>query len=449
MDQLNPSDLFSSLDNRYFSEIKSLVPYLTEFEFYKRRVQIEVTYLLVLVNFLKVVDVSKEETDKLTAWADSFDNQSLAKVKDFYESRTNHDVKAIEYFIRDELKGMQLTKLSPWIHWGLTSEDVNNLAYAVLFQKAKDEVLTAMLDEVLKVLDKWGTKYADVIMPARTHGQVAVPTTIGKEFRVFHVRLLFFYDKVKELKLGGKLNGAVGNFNAFYQLYPKHDWLKFSQTFVEQLGLKYTAHTTQIEPMVEMVYFFDLLRQVNNVCLDLAKDCWLYISYGYFTQRQVQDEVGSSTMPHKVNPINFENAEGNLEIANSLLQYFSNKLPQSRLQRDLSDSVVKRKMGEALCHSFLAWKKLVSGLNKIEPHTEFLKSEVKNHPEMLSEALQLYLKTHGMDRAYDKIKLKTRGQSVSWDKMIQDLPQEMQSELKTWKVETYTGIASQLAKTRT
>ena len=283
-------------------------------------------------------------------------------------------------------------------------------------------------------------------MPARTHGQIAVPTTVGKELVVFASRATFFLEKIISLKLTGKLTGAVGNLNGQQQVFPQKNWLAFSKRFIKKLGLQPLLVTTQINPRQDLVYLLDLFRQLNNVWLDLARDCWLYISCDYFSQKIVKKEVGSSTMPHKINPINFENAEGNLQLANSLLAVLADKLPVSRLQRDLSDSTVKRNLGVGFGHSLLAVKNLIKGLNKIEPNKKLLKKEVAAHPEMLTEALQLILKSWGQEGVYQKIKLKSRGKKVVWHQLINDFPLEQRKILKSWRPEKYFGLAAQLAK---
>ena len=264
---------------------------------------------------------------------------------------------------------------------------------------------------------------------------------------VFASRLSYFYEKLVDLKLGGKLNGAVGNFNSFQKLYPQKDWVNFSKQFVENLSLNFSLITTQIEPATKLVYMLDLIRQVNNVFLNLAKDCWLYISYDYLMQEVVKSETGSSTMPHKVNPINFENAEGNFDLSNSLLFALSNKFPLSRLQRDLSGSTVMRNIGVAFGYMVVALKNVMRGLQKISPNKELLKNEIIGHPEMMSEALQLYLKVHGQEKAYEKVKEKVRGKKITWEEMISGLPIKFHKELENWKVENYLGLADKITKT--
>lgn len=394
----------SPLDGRYLDKVKELAEYFSEGALIKQRIWVEANYVLALVKFLQ----GKTGGEKLLAWAGNLSNKDLLRVKEI-EKEINHDVKAVEYFIRENLKKLNLKKLSPWIHWGLTSEDVNNLAYGLILQQFKDKELIKLETDLINQIIIMARKYKSVVMPARTHGQIAVPTTVGKELAVFRERARWWLKKIKEVSLGGKLNGAVGNFNAQVKLYPQKNWLSFSEKFVKGLGLEWVRITTQIEPGDRLVNYLDLVRGLNNVWLDLSRDCWLYICLDYFKQKVVAHEVGSSTMPHKVNPIDFENSEGNLETANALLVMMSNKFPVSRMQRDLSDSTVKRNFGVVFGHTVLAIKSLLKGLGKIEPNFKLLKQEIEDHPEMLAEAEQLRMKIKGDDKAYEKVKKLTRG----------------------------------------
>ena len=443
---MNFLDALSPLDGRYLSLTSCLRPYFSEKALIYYRIYIEISYVVSLVRFLNVERISKQEEKKLFVWVKNLSERDFAKGKEI-ESETKHDVKAVEYFIRKNLPKLKLQKLSPWIHWGVTSEDINNLAFSLMTQKAKEEILLPQIKEIISKLLELSEKYLDVMMPARTHGQIAVPTTLGKELVVFASRLSYFYEKLVDLKLGGKLNGAVGNFNSFQKLYTQKDWVNFSKQFVENLSLNFSLITTQIEPATKLVYMLDLIRQVNNVFLNLAKDCWLYISYDYLMQEVVKSETGSSTMPHKVNPINFENAEGNFDLSNSLLFALSNKFPLSRLQRDLSGSTVMRNIGVAFGYMVVALKNVMRGLQKISPNKELLKNEIIGHPEMMSEALQLYLKVHGQEKAYEKVKEKVRGKKITWEEMISGLPIKFHKELENWKVENYLGLADKITKT--
>jgi len=437
----------SPLDGRYLPETIELREYFSEAALIKYRILVEVLYLIELVNFLKVSKISQEQKNRLLNWVKNLNAKDFKKVKKI-ELEIHHDVKAVEYFIKLNLKKLGLVHLSSWVHWGLTSNDINNLSLSLMVQGAKDKILIPQQLQLIKLLIKTAEQYKKIVMPGRTHGQIAIPTTLGKEIINFASKASFFLEKIKKLKLGGKLNGAIGNFNAQVRIYPQKNWLSFSRKFVRQLGLEPVIVTTQINPHLRLIYLLDLQRQLNNVWLDLARDCWLYISYNYLVQKVVGKEVGSSTMPHKVNPINFENAEGNFEVANSLLMMLANKLPISRLQRDLSDSTVKRNLGLCFGYSLLAIKSLIKGMEKIGPNKKLLVQEIDQHPEMLTEALQLVLKTWGKDKAYEKIKDKTRGKKVDWLELIDNLVinKKQKNILKRWQVRDYTGLAEKLTK---
>jgi adenylosuccinate lyase len=416
------TDGLSPLDGRYQGRLGDLRQIFSETGLNRHRVWVEVNYLIELASFLGVVNLSGAQKKALLSWAEKLTEKDLLRVKEI-EKKTNHDVKAVEYFIRENLKKLKLEALSPWIHWGLTSEDTNNLTYGLMMQKAVKEVILPQEKKLLSTLAKLAGDNKNAVMMARTHGQAAVPTTIGKELAVFADRSLYFLEKINSLKLTGKINGAVGNFNAYVQLYPEYDWQKFSRNLITKLGLEVTELSTQVEAGGSLVYLLDLLRQSNNVWLDLSRDMWWYIAQNYCVQKKPVSEVGSSTMPQKVNPIEFENAEGNLELANSLLTMMSNKLPVSRLQRDLSDSTVKRNLGVALGHTSLALQSLEKGLLQLSINKELMKKEVEMHPEMLAELKQLKMKVAGDDQGYEKVRSR--------------LPQ-------TGKVVDYIGLAPQL-----
>ena len=428
--QLNGLESLSPLDGRYREEVKELREYFSEAALIRKRIEVEVKYVIVLVEWLGVVKLSQTEKERLLRWARRLDVKDLKRVKKI-EGKIRHDVKAVEYFIRENLEKLRLKKLSSWIHWGLTSEDVNNLAYGMMSQGFKDEVLVLGYEQLMRELVRLAEKYKAVVMPGRTHGQVAVPTTVGKELVVFASRMSFGWEKMRELRLGGKLNGAVGNFNAQQWLYPKKDWLRFSRKFIESLELEPVEITTQVEASGRMSYWLDLVRGMNNVGLDLAKDAWLYLSLGYWKSKVKKEEVGSSTMPHKVNPVDFEKAEGNFEVGNGLLVVVGDKLGVSRLQRDLSDSTVKRNLGVGLGYSWLGIKGLLEGLNRVEPDKRKLKQELAEHSEMLSELKQLELKMKGEVKAYEKLKAETRGKQIKGGLMEE-------------AVEKYTGLAVKL-----
>ena len=444
----DPLLALSPLDGRYVSQTTSLRKYFSESALIGYRIRIEVLYLIELVRFLGVAKISQTEEKQLTAWAQNLTLADMHLVKNI-EAKIRHDVKAVEYFIVQNLARLKLERLTNWVHWGLTSDDLNNLTYGLMVKEAKNEVMVPAMKKLIRTLLLMARQYKTVPMPARTHGQIAVPTTVGKELVVFASRAAFFYEKIANLKPGGKLNGAVGNYNSFVHIFPHKNWRRFSRLFIRKIGLEPTLITTQIEPYTRTVYLLDLCRQMNNVWLDLACDCWQYISFDYFVQTVVGREVGSSTMPHKVNPIHFENAEGNLHLANGLLQTLANKLPLSRLQRDLSDSTVRRSLGVAFGYSLLAMHSLVRGLKEIRPNDSLLKQEMESHPEMLTEALQLILKVWGEKQAYEKVKGYSRGKQNSWADLIRPYKPAMQKKLRTWKVEKYTGLAASLTALET
>jgi len=433
----------SPLDGRYASLCAPLRDYFSEAALIKYRILVEVLYLNALMDWLDIDRLDPSEKQTLLHWAENLDAQDLEQVKNI-EASINHDVKAVEYFIRDHLDELSLSRYSPWVHWGLTSEDVDNLAYGLMIRKAKDEVFLPAQIKLVQTILGLAKRYSSLVMLARTHGQIAVPTTVGKEFVVFASRATFFLEKIISFQPGGKLNGAVGNFNAHYQIFPQKNWPEFSRNFIQQLGLEPTIITTQLEPATRLTYLLDLMRQLNNIWLDLARDCWLYIMLGYFQQKIQGEEIGSSTMPHKVNPIDFENAEGNLQVANSLLMMLANKLPLSRLQRDLSDKTVKRNIGMAWGYSLVAAKNLERGLGKITPNDSLLQEEVRGHPEILAEAVQLLLKKRGDAQAFQVIQAQVRNKRIDWAELTSHLEEEIRKVVESWRPEQYVGLATQL-----
>jgi adenylosuccinate lyase len=435
----------SPLDGRYRKATSDLRAYFSERALVENRVRVEVVYLIKLVGFFNQgYELKLREVRNLINWSENLGDKEIRKVKKI-EAKIKHDVKAVEYLIREKLRKMGLKKLEPWVHWGMTSEDVNNLAYNMMLSEAKEKVMVKSQAKLVKELVSMAEKYKDTVMPGRTHGQLAVPTTLGKELIVFASRMSQWLAEIKELKLGGKLNGAVGNYNGHQKFFPEIDWLKFSKELVESLGLSWTMITTQIEPRTKMVKLLDLVRQFNNVGLDLARDMWLYVAFDYLKQRVVKEEVGSSTMPQKVNPISFENAEGNFEMANGVLMTLSNKLSQSRMQRDLSDSTVRRSLGVALGYSLVGIKSLVKGLDRVEPNKKKLKQELQDHPEMLAEAIQLELKIKGKAGAYEKVKaLHSQGKFCK-DFSTNDIHHSVIGK-SLGRVEEYVGLAEKLVE---
>ena len=368
-----------------------------------------------------------------------------------HERKTRHDVKAIEYFIQGKLKDGSLQDAIPWIHFGLTSEDTNSLGQAIALNESRNEIILPDLQLLIAELSELALHYQSVPMPARTHGQFAVPTTVGKEFAVYIARLKKTRDGIASHRFEAKLTGAVGNFNALQAAAPNMDWIAFSRDFVSGFGLAPNLLTTQILPYDNWVRYFDLLRLTNSILMDFAQDIWRYISDGYLKQAVVAGEVGSSTMPQKVNPIDFENAEGNLGVANSLFIHYAQKLTVSRLQRDLSDSTVRRTFGSALGHSLLAWSSLRRGLKRIVPDEEKLKAELNAHWEVVSEGAQTILRAAGKSDAYESLKEQTRGRVFTeadyktWCDAI-DVDEATRGKLKALSPLSYIGLAVELTE---
>lgn len=441
-------NLLSPLDGRYAETTAPLTDFFSEFAFLRDRVRVELDFLLALSK----TDLVRPLTDSESARLDSIQSRfSLADAESIleYERITRHDVKAVEYFIQSKLQNTSLEDLIPWIHFGLTSEDTNSIGQAIALKESRDKVILPALNSLLSDLYDLALQYKSVPMLARTHGQFAVPTTLGKESAVYIARLKKIRDDIASHRFEAKLTGAVGNFNALQAASPQVDWLSFSQRFVSSFDLEPNLLTTQILPYDNWIRYFDSLRLTNSILIDFAQDIWRYISDGYFKQAVVAGEVGSSTMPQKVNPIDFENAEGNLGIANALFTHYAQKLTVSRLQRDLSDSTVRRTFGVALGHSLLAWSNLQRGLKRIAPDEEKLKEELNAHWEVVSEGAQTILRAAGKSDAYESLKEQTRGLVLtetdyrSWCDAI-DVDHDTRQKLKKLSPETYIGLAVEL-----
>ncbi len=445
------------LDGRYYEKTKILSSYFSEQALMKYRVMMEVKYLIALSLSGKVGlrKFSQGEVKMLTDLYEKFDESSYEKIKTF-ETTTNHDVKAVEYFIKEKIEKTSLKDSIEWVHFALTSEDTNNISYALILSDSLGQVIIPEINKIITELNNLAKKYKDLPMLARTHGQPATPTTFGKEMKVFAQRLGRVINHLEKQKILAKLNGASGNYNAHMVAYPKVDWLKFSKDFVANLNVKreisieLNYFTTQIEPHDSYVEVFDKLKQVNNILIDFNQDMWRYISDGWVMQKPKDGEVGSSTMPHKINPIDFENSEGNLGIANALFEFFARKLPVSRLQRDLSDSTVERSFGTAFGHSLLAYVSLLKGLGKIFVNENKIKEELSSHPEIIAEAIQTVLRRENYPIPYEALKELTRGKEVTTDdfaKFIDGLKvsPKIKSELKKTTPLSYTGLASKLA----
>lgn len=451
------SDLqsISPVDGRYRSKVEELVPYFSQFALDRERVGIEIEYLVKLSR----LDEIKIELppDRLREIYDDFqleDSQLIRRIdQEGYEGipSTHHDVKAVEYYLRHEIQDINFEELLPFIHFGLTSEDVNNLAYGKLIKKATDGPMRGRLIDLLERLVELAEKNSDRPMLGRTHGQPATPTTLGKEFAVFISRLLGELDKLETRKdnLTGKLAGATGNLSAHHDSFSRVDWIEFAEDFVRELGLKPNKTVTQIEPYDNLADLLGTLSRINCILLDLALDCWTYTSLSYFSQKAVSGDVGSSTMPQKVNPINFENGEGNLSKANSDLNFLADYLTTSRLQRDLSDSTVRRNIGVSFAHSLIGYKSVLRGLNKIEANEEVLDQDLEDHPEVLSESWQTSMRKYGHIDAYEVVKDLVRGRDLDYDNVMElidelPLPTNEKARLKKLTPKGYVGLAEEI-----
>ena len=437
----------SPLDGRYGSSVKDLSAYFSELALIRYRLKVEIEYLIALGNEKEVKELfpfSNTEQVRLRIIYENFNSTDAEKIKDI-EVITNHDVKAIEYFIQGKLK----KSLHPWIHFALTSEDVNNLSYSLMWQDGLQQVYLPTLHHVNKELKNLARKHKNAPMLALTHGQPATPTTFGKELAVFCRRLKRQIDQIKAHKLLGKFNGATGTWSAHMVAYPKVNWMRFSKQFIKNLGLEPNMITTQIEPHDSASESYHQIARVNSILTDLCRDMWLYISRGILGQKKVAGEVGSSTMPHKINPIQFENADGNMGIANALLNHLATKLPISRMQRDLTDSTTLRNQGVALGHSYLALHNILKGLGRITINKTQMSKELDNHWEVLSEAVQTILRKTGKQEAYEQLKVLTQGQFINAEAMAKfvsglNIPEEDKKTLLRLTPASYIGLAPKL-----
>ncbi len=439
----------SPLDGRYAQRVKDLAILFSEYGLIYFRVMAEIEYLLAFLTETNLVKISAKKTATIRRIVERFDEKQALKVKQ-HEATCRHDVKAVEYFLREELSRLGLAKLNPYIHFGLTSEDTNSIAYGLMLQASLQQVMLPQLKKVIVGLIQLAEPNASAVMMGRTHGQPAVPTTLGKELLNFVTRLVAEYQYLAALPIEAKCNGAVGNWHVHDLFFPKINWPKFSERLVVNLGLQPNNITIQIVPAESAARYFQSLIRINQILLDCARDCWQYISDDYLHQIPKDNEVGSSTMPQKINPIDFENAEGNAGLATALLAHFTEKLPISRLQRDLSDSTVKRSIGVALGHSLLAMQSLVKGLSQVEANRQLMLAEVRHHPEMMAEAVQSALRLDGRADAYEVVKKQSRGKEFS-EQSIQMISQEIKNPvnrqlLVNLKAEDYTGLATKLTK---
>lgn len=417
---MNALTALSPLDGRYASKCDALRPFLSEFGLIHARVTVEVRWLQALSNRPEIVEVapfSAETNAALDAIVSNFSEEDANRIKEI-ERTTNHDVKAVEYFLKEKIAGIaELQNAGEFIHFACTSEDINNLSHALMLKNGR-EVLVSSMKQILNAISALATTHAEQPMLSRTHGQTASPTTLGKEMANVAYRLARQIKQFENVELLGKINGAVGNYNAHLSAYPNVDWPAHSQAFVESLGLTFNPYTTQIEPHDYMAELFDALRRFNTILIDFNRDVWGYISLGYFKQKLKEGEVGSSTMPHKVNPIDFENSEGNLGIANAVLAHLGEKLPISRWQRDLTDSTVLRNMGVGFAQSLIAFDACLKGIGKLELNANRLNEDLDQAQEVLAEPIQTVMRRYNVEKPYEKLKALTRGQAMTRDMMV-------------------------------
>lgn len=444
----------SPLDGRYQEKVNNLRPIFSELGLIKFRVIVEIRWIEMLAehaNLPEIPPLSKHAKKILDDIVDNFSEQDALRVKNI-EAGINHDVKAVEYFIKEKFNAnAELKNISEFIHFGCTSEDINNLAYGLMLQTARQQCILPALDDLILLLRKFAHDNANLAMLARTHGQPATPTTVGKEIANVIARLQRQIEQLINVKISGKLNGASGNYNAVAIAYPDVDWQNLSKNLVSKLGMVWNPYTTQIEPHDCLAEFFGALARINTIIIDFDRDTWGYISMNYFKQKSFANEVGSSTMPHKVNPIDFENSEGNLGIANALLEHMSAKLPISRWQRDLSDSTVLRNIGVAVGHSILAYQSTCKGIQKLEPNRDVIANDLNQHWEVLGEAVQTVMRRYKLEQPYEQLKAFTRGKRID-EQMLKEfiaglaLPENEKQRLSKLTPSDYIGYAAELAK---
>jgi len=451
----SPLTALSPLDGRYHSKVAALQQYFSELALIRHRVQVEIEWFKALSHEPAIAEIPPFSTDIIS----QFDSlvadfsESDGKAVKTIEARTNHDVKAIEYWLKERMvKNIKVSKVTEFIHFSCTSEDINNLSYGLMLKHSRDHVMLPALKKIIGKLIGMAHQLADVPMLARTHGQPATPSTLGKEIANVAHRLQRGYDHLATISILGKINGAVGNYNAHLAAYPNFNWEKFAQAFVEKLGLEFNSYTTQIEPHDAIATLCDAYARINTILLDLDRDVWGYISLGYFKQKINESEIGSSTMPHKVNPIDFENSEGNLGVANALLRHLSEKLPVSRWQRDLTDSTILRNMGVAMGHTLLSYDSCNKGLDKLEANLERISDDLEGAWEILAEPIQTIMRRYGVPNPYEQLKELTRGKDgitkETIHKFIDDLaiPGTEKKRLQEMTPQNYIGKAAELAR---
>jgi len=451
---LTTLNAISSVDGRYHSKTTSLQPYFSEFGLIRYRVIVEIRWLQRLSANPAIGEVpplSSSASAFLDQLIHDFDESQAAIVKE-KEAVTNHDVKALEYYLKGKLaENQELAGIMEFVHFACTSEDINNLSYALMLKESMEAIVAPMMNEVLQAIRGKAHDYADAPLLSRTHGQTATPSTMGKEFANVAARLQRQINQVKAVEFLGKINGAVGNYNAHISAYPEVDWEDNAKTFVTELGLTWNPYTTQIEPHDFIAEYFDAICRFNTILIDFDRDVWGYISQGYFRQKTIAGEVGSSTMPHKVNPIDFENSEGNLGVANALMLHLSQKLPVSRWQRDLTDSTVLRTIGVGLAHSLIAYQASLKGIGKLLINEEQLLADLDSSWEVLAEPIQTVMRRYGIEEPYEKLKALTRGQAITSETLSTfldtlELPDEAREALKQLRPETYIGNAADQAR---
>ena len=447
--ELSALTALSPIDGRYGDKTTELRTIFSEYGLLKYRVQVEVRWLQKLANqadILEVPTLSEQATKHLNEIVENFNEQDAIRIKTI-EKTTNHDVKAVEYFLKEKVNtNEELQAINEFIHFACTSEDINNLSYALMLKTARDTVLIPYWNKVIDTITSQAKAYRDLPLLSRTHGQPATPSTIGKEFANVAYRLKRQLKQLASIEILGKINGATGNYNAHMVAYPQINWHKFSEEFVTSLGLQWNPYTTQIEPHDYIAEYFDCIARFNTIMIDFDRDVWGYIALNHFKQKTVAGEIGSSTMPHKVNPIDFENSEGNLGLANAIMSHLGSKLPISRWQRDLTDSTVLRNLGVGIGYAIIAYQSTLKGLNKLEVNQEHLLDELNRNWEVLAEPIQTVMRRYGIEKPYEKLKELTRGKRVDAQGMQQfidslALPEHEKARLKQLTPANYIGFA--------
>ncbi len=453
--QLDSLTAISPIDGRYAAKTASLRAIFSEYGLIYHRLTVEVRWLQNLsrnADISEVAEFSAEANALLDSIVENFDPLQAQRIKEI-ETTTNHDVKAVEYYLKEQVAdNAELNAVSEFIHFACTSEDINNLSHALMLKSGRDQILLPMVTEVLDMINSLAHQYAAIPMMSRTHGQPASPTTLGKEFANVVHRMRRQLKQIEAVEILGKFNGAVGNYNAHLSAYPDSDWPAISRQFIESMGLTWNPYTTQIEPHDYIAELFDALARLNTIMIDFSRDCWGYISIGYFKQTTVAGEVGSSTMPHKVNPIDFENAEGNLGIANAVLRHLAQKLPISRWQRDLTDSTVLRNLGTGIGHVLIALDSLKRGIGKLEVNTDVIAADLEHNWEVLAEPIQTVMRRYGVEQPYEKLKALTRGRKIDAQAVREfvealEIPAAAKQELIKLTPASYIGNAVKQAET--